>query len=41
MEVVERNVRLRDEIGFFEVGPVFTPVEGEALPREEIRLWPQ
>lgn len=38
MEVVERNVRLRDEIGFFEVGPVFTPVEGEALPREEIRL---
>ena len=38
MEVVERNVRLHDEIGFFEVGPVFIPVDGEALPREEIRL---
>lgn len=38
LEVVERNVRLSDTIGFFEIGPVFLPIAGKALPKEEIRL---
>ncbi len=38
MEAIERNARLRDELGFFEIGPVFLPIDGEVLPKEEIRL---
>lgn len=38
MEVVERNVRLCDRVAFFEIGPVFLPVEGERLPHEEVHL---
>lgn len=38
LEIVERNARLREHQGLFEIGPVFLPVEGEALPVEEQRL---
>jgi phenylalanyl-tRNA synthetase beta chain len=35
MEILERNIRLRDRLGFFEIGPQFLPVEGQQLPNEE------
>ena len=38
LEILERNIRLRQRLGFFEVGPVFIPVEGQQLPDEPVRL---
>ncbi|MBN2048633.1 MAG: phenylalanine--tRNA ligase subunit beta [Anaerolineaceae bacterium] len=38
LETVERNQRNAETLAFFEVGPVFLPVEGEKLPKEEARL---
>ncbi len=38
MEIVEKNIRLTDQVGFFEVGPVFLPIEGKKLPLEEEHL---
>ena len=38
METMERNIRLKDRLEFFEVGPVFLPVDGEILPHEEPHL---
>jgi phenylalanyl-tRNA synthetase beta chain len=38
MEVVEHNYRLSDRLAFFEIGPVFLPVEGQDLPQEPRRL---
>ena len=38
MEIVERNYRLSDRLLLFEIGPVFLPVEGQALPEEPRRL---
>lgn len=34
LEVVERNAHVRERIAVFEIGPVFLPHEGEALPEE-------
>jgi phenylalanyl-tRNA synthetase beta chain len=38
LEVLEKNIRLRDRLAFFEIGPVFQPVEGQDLPVEQNRL---
>ena len=38
LEVFERNIRLRQRLAFFELGPVFLPREGEDLPEEPVRL---
>jgi len=37
LEVVEKNVRLRDSLAFFEIGPVFVPNKGD-LPDEPRKL---
>jgi len=38
LEVTERNIRLGDSLAFFEIGPVFLPVDGQELPAEPARL---
>jgi phenylalanyl-tRNA synthetase beta chain len=38
LEVAAANARQRQSLALFEIGPVFLPVEGEALPREPRRL---
>lgn len=38
METLEKNSRLRESLAFFELGPVFIPVDGEVLPDENFRL---
>ncbi len=38
LDTLEKNARLRDRLALFEVGPVFLPVEGQALPDEAPRL---
>jgi phenylalanyl-tRNA synthetase beta chain len=38
LEVVERNVRGRDRLALFEIGPVFLAQEDEPLPQESTRL---
>lgn len=38
LEVVERNVRLRDRLALFEIGPVYLVNEDEPLPEEKLRL---
>ena len=38
LEGLAQNARLRDRLWFFELGPVFLPVSGEALPAEPRRL---
>ncbi len=38
METLEHNVRLRDRLAMFEIGPVFWPKDGEELPEEPLRL---
>jgi phenylalanyl-tRNA synthetase beta chain len=38
LEILERNMRLRDRLAFFEIGPVFLPEPGEDLPVEQQRL---
>ena len=37
-DAVERNTHLRERLAFFEIGPVFWPVEGQMLPDEPGRL---
>jgi phenylalanyl-tRNA synthetase beta chain len=38
LTVVERNVRFRDRVAIFEIGPIYLPEEGELLPEEPLRL---
>jgi phenylalanyl-tRNA synthetase beta chain len=38
LEILERNMRLRDRLAFFEIGPVFLPEPGEDLPVEQQRM---
>jgi phenylalanyl-tRNA synthetase beta chain len=38
LEVIERNARQRPRQAVFEIGPVFLPETGAALPREMMRL---
>lgn len=38
LEVAERNARLSERLAFFEIAPVFLPVEGQPLPAEPLRL---
>jgi len=38
LDTLERNIRLRDRLAFFEIGPAFLPREGEVLPDEPQRL---
>ncbi|MCC6148299.1 MAG: phenylalanine--tRNA ligase subunit beta [Anaerolineaceae bacterium] len=38
LEVLERNIRLRERLAFFEIGPVFLPRPDQALPAEPHRL---
>ncbi len=38
LEVIAHNARLRDRLWFFEIGPVYLPVEGTELPAEPRRL---
>jgi len=38
LEILERNVRLRERLAFFEIGPVFIPRAEEALPAEPHQL---
>jgi len=38
LEVVQRNDRVSGRLAFFEIGPVFLPVEGSQLPDEPARL---
>jgi phenylalanyl-tRNA synthetase beta chain len=35
LEIVERNSRLREQLAFFEIGPVFWPAAEQTLPQEE------
>lgn len=35
---LEKNIRNADRLGFFEMGPVFLPIQNEMLPREEAYL---
>lgn len=37
-ELIERNNRNADGLAYFEIGPVFIPVEGQQLPNEPHRL---
>jgi len=38
LEVAARNVRIRERVAIFEIGPVFLPITGEQLPDETDRL---
>jgi len=38
LETLELNIRHRERLAFFEIGPVFIPVEGQLLPEEASRL---
>jgi phenylalanyl-tRNA synthetase beta chain len=38
LDAVEHNSRLRERLAFFEIGPVFWPVEGQTLPDEPQRV---
>lgn len=38
LEILERNVRLDERLAIFEIGSIFLPVEGQALPEESNRL---
>ena len=38
LEVLEKNMRLRNRFELFEIGPIFLPQEGEILPAEPVRL---
>ncbi|PKN85332.1 MAG: phenylalanine--tRNA ligase subunit beta [Chloroflexi bacterium HGW-Chloroflexi-8] len=38
LEILEKNSRLRDRLAFFEIAPIFLPVQGELLPNEPRRL---
>ncbi len=38
LDTLEKNIRLRDRLAFFEIGPVFLPAAGQMLPEELPRL---
>ena len=38
LDTLEHNIRLRDRLAIFEIGPVFLPRSGEVLPDEPRRL---
>jgi phenylalanyl-tRNA synthetase beta chain len=38
LEVTEHNIRLRDHLAFFDIGPAFHPLEGQHLPHEAAKL---
>ena len=38
LAVVERNVRFKDRVAVFEIGPIYLPIEAEQLPDEPKRL---
>ena len=38
LEVIGANANVREHLALFEIGPVFHPVEGEALPAEPTQL---
>ncbi len=38
LDNLERNIRLRERLAFFEIGPVFLPKESQQLPDEPSRL---
>jgi phenylalanyl-tRNA synthetase beta chain len=38
LDTLERNIRLRERLAFFEIGPVFLPKPGSALPHEVRRV---
>jgi phenylalanyl-tRNA synthetase beta chain len=38
LEILEHNIRLKDRLAFFEIGPVFLPQAGQQLPEEQPRL---
>ncbi|MBN1230936.1 MAG: phenylalanine--tRNA ligase subunit beta, partial [Anaerolineales bacterium] len=38
LEIIERNIRLREHLAIFELGPVFIPQAGEILPDEQPHL---
>ena len=38
LEALERNIRHRERLALFEVGPVFIPADGQLLPNEPARL---
>lgn len=38
LQVLQRNRNLRDRLAFFEIAPVYLPVEGQDLPLEPLRL---
>lgn len=38
LETLERNIRLRDHLAIFEIGPVFIPIGAGNLPQEPKRL---
>jgi phenylalanyl-tRNA synthetase beta chain len=38
LEILERNVRVRDRVAIFEIGPIYLVSEGEELPQEKNQL---
>jgi phenylalanyl-tRNA synthetase beta chain len=38
LEIIEYNSSLSDRLAFFEMGPIFLPVEGQQLPEERMML---
>jgi phenylalanyl-tRNA synthetase beta chain len=38
LEILEHNLRFRERIAVFEIGPVFLPLQGQALPEERAKL---
>jgi phenylalanyl-tRNA synthetase beta chain len=38
LEIMERNIRLRDRLAFFEIGPIFLPQPNQILPDEVPQL---
>jgi phenylalanyl-tRNA synthetase beta chain len=38
LEILEYNINLDQRLAFFEIGPVFHPVEGQTLPDEKMML---
>ncbi len=38
LDALERNIRLRERLALFEIGPVFLPKEDQLLPEEPTRL---
>jgi phenylalanyl-tRNA synthetase beta chain len=38
LETIEHNIRLRPRLAFFEIGPIFLPLDGDQLPEESWQL---